>query len=78
MPHVIVKMWPGPSELQKRRLAQRILEDVVTTLSSADDSVSIAIEEVKPSDWLDKVYRPHIEPEMDALYKKAGYGPSDL
>ncbi|HKW81514.1 MAG TPA: tautomerase family protein [Casimicrobiaceae bacterium] len=78
MPHVIVKMWPGPSEQQKRRLAQQILEDVVTTLKSADDSVSIAIEEVKSSDWLEKVYRPEIEPRMDKLYKKPGYGPADL
>lgn len=78
MPHVIVKMWPGPSEQQKRRLAQQILEDVVTTLRSADDSVSIAMEEVKPNDWLEKVYRPEIEPGMDKLYKKPGYGPADL
>lgn len=65
MPHVIVKMWPGPSEQQKRRLAQQILEDVVTTLKSGEESVSVAIEEVEPSDWLEKVYRPDIEPRMD-------------
>lgn len=78
MPHVIVKMWPGPSEQQKRRLAEQILEDVVTTLESADESVSIDIEEVKPGDWLQEVYRPEIEPRMGKLYKKPGYGPSDL
>ena len=78
MPHVIVKMWPGPSEQQKRRLAEQILEDVVATLKSAEESVSVAIEEVKPGDWLEKVYRPEIEPQMKTLYKKPGYGPSDL
>jgi 4-oxalocrotonate tautomerase len=78
MPHVIVKLWPGPSEQQKRRLAKQILEDVVATLKSGEDSVSVAIEEVKPSDWLEKVYRPEIEPQMDKLYKKPGYGPTDL
>jgi 4-oxalocrotonate tautomerase len=55
MPHVIVKMWPGPSEQQKRRLAAQILEDVVATLESHEDSVSVAIEEVKPGDWLEEV-----------------------
>lgn len=78
MPHVIVKMWPGPSEQQKRRLAERITRDVVTLLDSADASVSVAIEEVKPGEWLDKVYRPDIEPRMESLYKKPGYGPADL
>ena len=37
----------------------------------------VAIEEVRPSDWLEKVYRPDIEPQMDKLYKKPGYGPSE-
>lgn len=78
MPHVIVKMWPGPSEQQKRRLAQQITRDVVSTLDSADASVSVAIEEVEPGDWLEQVYRPEIEPRIDRLYKKPGYGPSDL
>lgn len=78
MPHVIVKMWPGPSEKQKRRLAEQIVEHVVATLESADESVSVDIEEVKPSDWLENVYRPEIEPRMAKLYKKPGYGPSDL
>ncbi len=28
MPHVIVKLWPGKSEEQKRRLADAISKDV--------------------------------------------------
>jgi 4-oxalocrotonate tautomerase len=78
MPHVIVKMWPGPSEEQKRRLVEQITKDVVSLLASANASISVAIEEVKPGDWLDKVYRPDIEPRIERLYKKPGYGPSDL
>jgi 4-oxalocrotonate tautomerase len=78
MPHVIVKCWPGPSEEQKRRLAERILEDIASTFGSSANSISVAIEEVQPGDWLDTVYRPEIEPQMEKLYKKPGYGPSDL
>ncbi|HSV14595.1 MAG TPA: tautomerase family protein [Tepidisphaeraceae bacterium] len=78
MPHVTVKMWPGPSEQQKRRLADQITKDVVTLLDSDDASVSVAIEEVNPGDWLESVYRREIEPRMDDLYKRPGYGPSDL
>ena len=30
MPHVIVKLWPGRSEQEKKRLADAIVKDVVT------------------------------------------------
>ena len=78
MPHVIVKMWPGPTEQQKQRLAEQIVHDVVPTLRAGEDSVSVAIEEVKPDEWLEKVYQPDIEPKLERLYKKPGYRPGDL
>jgi len=46
MPHVIVKLWPGKSEQQKRRLAEAITKDVSTVLNYGDESVSVALEEV--------------------------------
>ena len=46
MPHVIVKLWPGRSEAQKRRLAEAITKDVTTILNYGDESVSVAMEEV--------------------------------
>jgi hypothetical protein len=32
MPHVIVKLWPGKSEAQKERLAEKIAQDVMEVL----------------------------------------------
>ena len=32
MPHVIVKLWPGKSEQQKARLADKIAKDVMDIL----------------------------------------------
>src|SRR6516162_2310862 len=32
MPHVIVKLWPGKSESQKARLAEKIVQDVMEAL----------------------------------------------
>ena len=49
MPHVIVKLWPGKSEQQKRRLAAAITKDVATVLNYGDESVSVALEEVTAS-----------------------------
>ena len=75
MPHVIVKLWPGPSEQQKKRLADAIVRDIAETIGSGAESVSVGIEEVEPSAWMNKVYRPDIAPDMDRLYKKPGYEP---
>jgi 4-oxalocrotonate tautomerase len=73
MPHVIVKLWPGKSEEQKRRLADAISKDVMNILNYGEDSVSVAIEEVSSKSWAEKVYKPDILDNSDKLYKKPGY-----
>lgn len=78
MPHVIVKLWPGKSEQQKTRLAEAITKDVMEILHYGDESVSVAMEEVKSQDWLEKVYKPDIQNKQDTLYKKPGYNVNDL
>jgi 4-oxalocrotonate tautomerase len=78
MPHVIVKLWPGKSERQKTRLAEAIARDVMDVLGYGEESVSVAMEEVKAEEWAEKVYKPDIMHKMDQLYKKPGYDPSEL
>jgi 4-oxalocrotonate tautomerase len=73
MPHVIVKLWTGKSERQKARLAEAIAKDVMEVLDYGEESVSVAIEEVKPEDWAAKVYQPDIVNDAEKLYKKPGY-----
>jgi 4-oxalocrotonate tautomerase len=73
MPHVIVKLWPGKSEEQKRRLADHISKDVMNILNYGEESVSVAIEEVSSKSWAEKVYKPDIVNNSDKLYKKPGY-----
>jgi 4-oxalocrotonate tautomerase len=73
VPHVIVKLWSGKSEEQKHRLAEAITKDVATVLNYGDESVSVALEEVTPAEWADKVYRPDIVEKAATLYKKPGY-----
>ena len=73
MPHVIVKLWPGKSAAQKARLAEKITRDVMEVLDDGDESVSVAIEEIKSSDWAKRVYQPDIKGKWDTLYKKPGY-----
>jgi 4-oxalocrotonate tautomerase len=73
MPHVIVKLWPGKSEQQKAQLADEIVKDVMEVLDYGEESVSVAIEEVQPQDWAEKVYKPDIVNSAEKLYKKPGY-----
>jgi 4-oxalocrotonate tautomerase len=73
MPHVIVKLWPGKSEQQKVRLAEEIVKDVTKVLNYGEESVSVAIEEVEPQDWAEKVYQPDIVNNSERLYKRPGY-----
>lgn len=78
MPHVIVKLWPGPSEQQKTRLAEAITKNVTDILDLGEESVSVALEEVEPKDWAEKVYKPDIVNKPELLYKKPGYDLSEL
>jgi 4-oxalocrotonate tautomerase len=78
MPHVIVKLWPGKSERQKTRLAEAITKDVMEILHYGDESVSVAMEEIKTQEWVEKVYRPEIKNNLNNLYKKPGYNEADL
>jgi 4-oxalocrotonate tautomerase len=78
MPHVIVKLWPGKSMDQKRKLAEAIVKDVSDVLGYGEESVSVAMEEIPASEWLEAVYKPDIEANPQRLYKRPGYGPADL
>jgi 4-oxalocrotonate tautomerase len=75
MPHVSVKLVTGKSEEQKTRLVEAIVRDVKDALGSKDENISVAIEEIAPEDWTDKVYLPDIKGRWEKLYKQPGYDP---
>jgi len=75
MPHVIVKLYPGRSDEVKTLLADEITKDVASIAGCEEKSVSVAIEEVEPEDWAEKVYTPDILDNQQRLYKKPGYNP---
>ena len=75
MPHVIVKMYAGREEAEKKALADAITRTVMNTLGHGADAVSVSIEDIEPRDWTEKVYRPDIAEKPDQLYKKPGYVP---
>jgi 4-oxalocrotonate tautomerase len=75
MPHVIIKMYAGRTEEQKKKLVKAITDSIVKIVDADKKYVSIAIEDVSPEDWAEKVYRPDILEKKDTLYKKPGYNP---
>jgi 4-oxalocrotonate tautomerase len=77
MPHIIVKLYPGRSEEQKRNLAENIAKVVSESLNSNESSISIAIEEVASEEWAKEVYKKDIIDNYEKLYKKPGYKPKE-
>lgn len=75
MPHIIIKMYPGRSEEQKRKLVDSIAGSVSSFANCELKSISIAIEEVPSEEWAEKVYKPDILGKSHALYKEPGYNP---
>jgi 4-oxalocrotonate tautomerase len=75
MPHVNIKLLPGRTEEQKKRLAEAITREVMAIAVCEEKSVSVAFEEVEKDQWAEKVYRPEILEKADQLYKKPGYNP---
>ena len=71
----IVKMLPGRTEDQKRKLADALTQAVIETLNSQDKSISVSIEDVPEEEWTRKVYIPDIQDKPDLVYKKPGYDP---
>ena len=75
MPHVIIKLYPGRTEAQKKQLTNEIVKDIATIAKCEEKSVSVAFEEIDPQDWVEKVYKPDIVENKDLLYKEPGYNP---
>lgn len=75
MPHVIVKLWPGKSDAQKRDLSAAIVRDVTRILNYGDEAVSVGSEGVQPDGWTAQVYEPDIRGRWNTLTKEPGYGP---
>jgi 4-oxalocrotonate tautomerase len=75
MPHVVVKLYAGRSDKQKAELAEAITKAVMTTLNHGEDAVSVGVEDIRPDDWVEKVFKPDILGKPKTIFKKPGYDP---
>jgi len=72
MPHVDIKCYPGRTEEQKRLCAEKVAQDIVETLGCSPEHISVAIKEVLPEEWEEKMVRGIIAEDAPYLYKRAG------
>lgn len=73
MPHIVIKLWPGKSEKQKKQLVECIVKDSMDVLGYGQESFSVGIEEIDANEWADQIYEPEIKAKWDTLYKRPGY-----
>ena len=68
MPHVVVKLWPGHTEEEKKAFAAAVVNAAVKELSAEPGWVSVGIEEIPAERWDEEVFRPEILGKRDTLY----------
>lgn len=73
MPHVEIKCFSGRTDEQKTRCAEKMAQDIAELLGCETTSVSVAIKDIPPEDWKEKVWDADIVPDEKYLYKKPGY-----
>ena len=75
MPHVIVKMYAGRTDEQKKDLAAAIARSLTEIAGATEANVSVAVEDFDPDEWPEAVYRPDILEYPGTLIRRPGYNP---
>ena len=68
MPHIVIKLWPGHTEEEKRAAAEAVVRAAAEQLHAEPGWFSVGIEEVSPQRWEEEVFRPEILEKRDSLY----------
>ncbi len=61
MPHIELKVYPHYNKESLAALAGKLVKDVAEALDVPERVVSLAIEEVAPDEWNDRVFEPLIK-----------------
>jgi 4-oxalocrotonate tautomerase len=75
MPHIHIQIAGLKSDEEKTKLAEEVTKAVIKVAGSKEGNITVRIEDVNKSDWIEKVYKPDILAHWDELYKKPGYDP---
>jgi 4-oxalocrotonate tautomerase len=74
VPHVNIKHWPRTfTDAEKANLVASLTETITRAFGCEPGSVSIAVEPVEPSRWMDRVHTPELEERSHLLWKQPNY-----
>lgn len=73
IPHIIVKLWKGKTEAQKKKLADELAKTAMFVIGYGEESFSVAIENIEPNEWKEIIYQPDIIKQKEKLYNAPGY-----
>ena len=73
MPHVNIKCYPGKTEEQKRKLAEKKTEAIIEIMEAGEEGISIVIEKIPEEKWENIVWKKEISNKREMLYKAPGY-----
>ena len=65
MPHVEINMFAGRDDDTKKRVADAVVETMMKELGCAKNHLSVAIHDVDPAEWNEKI-RANVD--KDSLY----------
>lgn len=72
MPYVEIQCYEGRTDEMKKVAAEKIAQTLSEVFGCPETAVTVAIKDVKPSEWQEKVVKPCIIPNKNYLYKKSG------
>ncbi len=56
MPHVTIDMFAGRDDETKKKVADAVVETMMKELGCKKEHLSVAINDVNPADWNEKIY----------------------
>lgn len=71
MPYIAIKAYPKDEETRKR-LVDKINQDILEIWGCPSQAVTISVEEVQPEEWNEKIVKAEIEPEKDKMMILSG------
>ncbi|MFF8974894.1 tautomerase family protein [Streptomyces sp. NPDC014995] len=74
MPHISIKHFPRTfTEAEKADLVASLTETVTRVFGTEPGAVSLAVEPVEPSLWVERVHVPEIDDKSHLLWKQPNY-----
>lgn len=71
MPYIAIKSFPK-DQATKEAVAEKINEILLAIWGCPQETITISIEDVAPADWVEKIVKPEIEPNMENMMILSG------